>query len=189
MTTVEPRAAELSDQLVRQLVALGGLEVRDRGATRGAVTVRMLPETLEEATHALAGKASIRLADMFADNGGDAPVLRLVWALDPGYLLTETEIEDGQYPPLSDVAPAAFVEECEIYEQFGIRPANSKPLNRLMLPPHAGAAPFSPELPTLGREPPRPPQEVHARIPSAARRSSSRSGRSARWASRACITA
>jgi len=148
----------MSQQLVDQLVALGGLEVRDRGATRGAVTVRMLPETLEEATHALAGKASIRLADMF----GDAATLRLVWALDPGYLLTETEIEDGQYPPLSDVAPAAFVEECEIYEQFGIRPANSKPLNRLMLPPHAG-----PDFPRLGHRPAQPPEdqppeEVHA---------------------------
>ena len=62
----------MSEQLVRQLVSLGGLEVRDGGATRGAVTVRMLPETLEEATQALAGKASIRLADMFGDNGGDA---------------------------------------------------------------------------------------------------------------------
>src|SRR6202050_4834622 len=95
---------------------------------------------------------------MFADNGGDAPTLRLVWALDPGYLLTETEIEDGQYPPLSDVAPAAFVEECEIYEQFGIRPASGKPLNRLMLPPHAG-----PDFPRLGHRPARPPDEAHAR--------------------------
>ena len=31
-----------------------------------------------------------------------------------------------------------------------------------MLPPHAGAALCSPALPTLGHEPPRPPQEVHA---------------------------
>ena len=108
MTSVDARAAEISEQLVRQLAGLGGLQVRDGGATRGAVTVRTLPETLEEATQALAGKASIRLADMFGDNGGDAPTLRLVWALDQGYLLTETEIEDGQYPPLSDVAPAAF---------------------------------------------------------------------------------
>jgi Ni,Fe-hydrogenase III large subunit/Ni,Fe-hydrogenase III component G len=157
MTAVESPAAELSDQLVRQLIGLGGLEVRDAGATRGAVTVRMLPETLEEATHALAGKASIRLADMFADNGGDAPTLRLVWALDSGYLLIETEIEEGQYPPLSDVAPAAFVEECEIYEQFGIRPETGKPLNRLMLPPHAG-----PDFPRLGHAPAQPPDEAHA---------------------------
>ena len=94
---------------------------------------------------------------MFGDNGGDAPTLRLVWALDQGYLLTETEIEDGQYPPLSDVAPAAFVEECEIYEQFGIRPATGKPLNRLMLPPHAG-----PDFPRLGHRPDQPPEETHA---------------------------
>ena len=82
---------------------------------------------------------------MFADVNGDAPTLRLVWAHEgdePGYIVIESEIEGEQYPPLSDIAPAAFVEECEIYEQFGIRPAGGKPLNRLMLPPHAagGAA-------------------------------------------------
>ena len=43
MTAVEPQAAGTTDQLVRQLTGLGGLEVRDNGATRGAVTVRMLP--------------------------------------------------------------------------------------------------------------------------------------------------
>ena len=118
----------------------------------------MLPETLEAATHAIAGTAGTRLADMFADNGGDAPTLRLVWALDArGTSLTETEIEGDQYPALSDIAPAAFVEECEIYEQFGIRPATGKPLNRLMLPPHAG-----PDFPRLGHRPAQPPEEVHA---------------------------
>jgi Ni,Fe-hydrogenase III large subunit/Ni,Fe-hydrogenase III component G len=157
MTAVEPRAAGTSERLVRQLADLGGLEVVGNGTTRGAVTVRMLPETLEAATHAIAGTAGPRLADMFADNGGDAPTLRLVWALDQGYLLTETEIEGDQYPALSDIAPAAFVEECEIYEQFGIRPATGKPLNRLMLPPHAG-----PDFPRLGRRPAQPPEEVHA---------------------------
>ena len=50
------------------------------------------------------------------------------------YVITETPIEGGEYPALSDIAPAAFVEECEIYEQFGIRPATGKPLNRIMLP-------------------------------------------------------
>ena len=157
MTAVEPQAAGTSDQLVYQLAGLGGLEVPDGGATRGAVTVRMLPETLEAATHAIAGTAGTRLADMFADNGGDAPTLRLIWALEEGYLLTETEIEGDQYPALSDIAPAAFVEECEIYEQFGIRPATGKPLNRLMLPPHAG-----PDFPRLGHRPAQPPEEVHA---------------------------
>jgi Ni,Fe-hydrogenase III large subunit/Ni,Fe-hydrogenase III component G len=157
MTAVEPQAAETSERLVRRLVDLGGEEVVGGGATRGAITVRMLPETLEEATHVIAGTPGARLADMFADNGSDAPTLRLVWELDREYLLTETEIDGDQYPALSDIAPAAFVEECEIYEQFGIRPATGKPLNRLMLPPHAG-----PDFPRLGRQPAQPPEEVHA---------------------------
>ena len=102
--------------------------------------------------------ASLRLADMFAADG-EQPTLRLVWANDgadhAGYVITETPIENGEYPALSDIAPAAFVEECEIYEQFGIRPATGKPLNRIMLPPHA-------DLPTLGRKPRQEPAEVRA---------------------------
>jgi Ni,Fe-hydrogenase III large subunit len=101
----------------------------------------------------------LRLADMFASDG-DETTLRLVLANDTagqaGYVITETPIENGEYPALSDIAPAAFVEECEIYEQFGIRPATGKPLNRIMLPPHA-------DLPTLGRKPPREPEEIRAR--------------------------
>jgi len=161
MTAVEPRAAAgAREQLIRRLNDLGGLRVRGRDGTQGAVTVRLLAESLEAATHVLAGTAGIRLADMFADSAGDVPTLRLVWACDadePGYIITECEIEGEQYPPLSDIAPAAFVEECEIYEQFGIRPAGGKPLNRLMLPPHDGT-----ELPTLGHQPVQPPAEVHA---------------------------
>jgi len=157
MIPVEPRAAATSEQLAERLNVLGGLEVKDGGATQGTVTVRTLGETLEAATHVVAGAPGARLADMFADNGGDAPTLRLVWALESGYLLTETEIHGGEYPALSDIAPAAFVEECEIYEQFGIRPATGKPLNRLMLPPHAG-----PDFPRLGHRPAQPPEEVHA---------------------------
>ena len=158
MTTVEPRAAQPMELIVRQLAGLGGQEVTGGGATRGAATVRLPPETLEAATHALAVTEGVRLADMFADNGGDVSTLRLVWSCGPGYLVTETEIGSEEYPPLSDVAPAAFVEECEIYEQFGIRPATGKPLNRLMLPPHAG-----PDFPRLGHRPARPLDEAHAR--------------------------
>ncbi|MGH9057836.1 MAG: hypothetical protein ACRDYY_18570, partial [Acidimicrobiales bacterium] len=100
----------------------------------------------------------LRLADMFATDG-DQPVLRLVWANDTpgqaGYVITETPIDGTEYPALSDITPAAFVEECEIYEQFGLKPATGKPLNRVQLPPHA-------DLPTLGRKPRTEPEEVHA---------------------------
>jgi len=101
---------------------------------------------------------ALRLADMFASDG-DATTLRLVWANDTagqaGYVITETPLENGVYASVSDIAPAAFVEECEIYEQFGIRPATGKSLNRVMLPPHA-------DLPTLGHKPQAEPEEAHA---------------------------
>jgi Ni,Fe-hydrogenase III component G len=118
-----PQSAAIMDGVVGPLAGLGGLEIRGSGATRGAVTVRILEESLEAATRALAGTAGVRLADMFAANDSPATTLRLVWAHDRGYLVTEaeTETEGGQYPALSDIVPAAFVEECEIYEQFGIR--------------------------------------------------------------------
>ncbi len=200
MTSIEPKtgyaepqvAAGTMEQLLRRLAGIGGTQADDNGATRGAVTIRIPAESLEEATHAVVATSGVRLADMFAggsggssprasraaagaggaappagramgdEAGADTTVLRMIWAHPSGYLITESEIEGEQYPPLSDIAPAAFVEECEIYEQFGIRPAGGKPLNRLMLPPHAGAAPSSPALPTLGRQPTQPPEEVHA---------------------------
>ncbi len=94
-----------------------------------------------------------RLADMFA-TGTDPVVLRLVWALDTEhrYLITQSPIAGSEYAALSDIAPAAFVEECEIYEQFGIRPSGGKPLNRVQLPPQPDMDP-----PRLGRAPAEPP--------------------------------
>jgi len=99
-----------------------------------------------------------RLADMFAA-GQDPVTLHLVWALDGErrYVITSCEISGEEYPSLSDLAPAAFLEECEIYEQFGIRPANGRPLNRVVLPPHAG-----PGFPRLGRQPEQEPAELRA---------------------------
>ena len=125
-------------------------------AAPGAVTTfQVASPDLEAVVRDL---ADLRLADMFASDG-DETTLRLVWANDTpgqaGYVVTETPIENGEYPALSDIAPAAFVEECEIYEQFGVRPATGKPLNRVMLPPHA-------DLPTLGRKPPSEPEEARA---------------------------
>ena len=160
MTAVEPQAAAgTKDQLLRRLASLGGVQTRDDSAAGAAVTLRIPAEALEEATNRLAGTAGVRLADMFAADG-DTPVLRLVWAHEadkPGYIVTESEVQGEQYPQLSDIAPAAFVEECEIYEQFGIKPAGGKPLNRLMLPPYAGQ-----DFPTLGHQPARRPEDVHA---------------------------
>ena len=138
--------------------AISGLLALAAGAPRQDDRGTVVPVgVLEEGVHQLAASGGARLADVFAADG-DPVTLRLVWALDAGrqYLVTESEVADGEYPPLSDIAPAAFAEECEIYEQFGIRPANAKPLNRMVLPPHAG-----PDFPRLGHQPPEPPAEVH----------------------------
>jgi Ni,Fe-hydrogenase III large subunit/Ni,Fe-hydrogenase III component G len=125
--------------------------------TGNAITVAVSVQRLETAVHYLAA-ANARLADVFA-TGTEPVVLRLVWALDAEhcYLITESAVAGGEYPALSDIAPAAFTEECEIYEQFGIRPAGGKPLNRVVLPPHAG-----PGFPRLGRRPLQEPAELRA---------------------------
>ena len=60
--------------------------------------------------------------------------------------MLECEVDGDRFPPLSDLDPAAFIEECEIYEQYGIRPDNDKPLNRVLMPPHRADA-----FPRLGR--------------------------------------
>jgi len=135
-----------------------------------AVTVHVSPGQLQTAVGHLASGGA-RLADMFAD-GSDPVTVRLVWALDTEqrFLITETAIDDGTYPALSDIAPAAFLEECEMYEQFGIRPAGGKPLNRVAVPPHmAGDVPGAPgddqarlAIPRLGQPPAGEAAEVRA---------------------------
>jgi Ni,Fe-hydrogenase III large subunit len=125
----------------------------------GPVSVaQVAADDLGAATAELAQFTGARLADVFAA-GSDPVVLRQVWALDQHdrYLITESVIEGIEYPALSDIAPAAFAEECEIYEQFGIRPAGGKPLNRVAVPPLRDLL-----LPRLGRAPAEPPQDVHA---------------------------
>ncbi len=99
----------------------------------GVTGLRVPAAGLEAAVHHLVASDGGRLADLFADTDTDGGVvLRLVWALDAAqrYLIVEGGVDGTEYPQLSDIAPAAFVEECEIYEQYGVRPAGGKPLNR-----------------------------------------------------------
>ena len=129
--------------------------VLEDNVVRVTVPISELTVTVQQLT------ASARLADMFADHepGGD-PVLRMTWALDADahcYLLTETPCATAEYPSLSIAEPAAFVEECEIYEQFGLRPVGGGPLNRITLPPHAEFG-----FPRLGQAPIDEPADVRA---------------------------
>jgi Ni,Fe-hydrogenase III large subunit len=100
-------------------------------------------------THELAAEHGARLADLFGDETDEGRVvLRVVYALDRErrYVLLECPVDGDRFPPLSDLDPAAFVEECEIYEHYGVRPDNDKRLNRVLVPPHRADA-----FATLGR--------------------------------------
>jgi Ni,Fe-hydrogenase III large subunit/Ni,Fe-hydrogenase III component G len=108
-------------------------------------------ETTRLATlsHELWTEHGARLADLFAEEGPEGQlVLRTVYALDreSRYLVLEGAVEGERFPPLSDLDPAAFVEECEIYEHYGVRPDNGKRLNRVLVPPH-----HADRFPRLGR--------------------------------------
>jgi Ni,Fe-hydrogenase III large subunit len=133
----------------------------------------MSASDLEAVLHASLAQPGARVADLFASEpawlvGGDGDcgtggahglLLRTVIAKDAEkhYLVVECEVRGGEYPSLSDVAPATFVEECEIFEEFGARPAGGKPLNRVLVPPHAEL-----EFPRLGSLPPAPEPGVRA---------------------------
>jgi Ni,Fe-hydrogenase III large subunit len=148
MTTVRPDPAG----------ALPSVIASADGAGEPVAVAAVESGDLGRVTAELAQFPGARLADAFA--AGSGPVLlRLVWALDhqDRYLITESAIEGSEYPALSDIAPAAFAEECEMYEQFAIRPSGGKPLNRVAMPPQPEI-----ELPRLGRAPGEPPQDVHA---------------------------
>ena len=112
-------------------------------------TERVEAARLASLSHELATEHGARLADLFAEDLRDTGVmLRSVYALDgeSRYLVLECELHGDHFPPLSDLDPAAFVEECEIYEQYGVRPDNDRRLNRVLVPPHR-----SDRFPRLGR--------------------------------------
>ena len=108
------------------------------------VTVaRVEPGQLAMLSHELAVEHDARLADLFGDELPDGTiVLRAVYALDSEhrYLVLECPLNGDQFPPLSELDPAAFIEECELYEQFGVRPDNRRRLDRVLVPPHRANA-------------------------------------------------
>ena len=157
MTATQPR---LTDHLPDLLGQIG----HDGSRDEPVMTMNVAPGDLEAAVRRIAAFPGARLADMFGSAGihptaADPVVMRLVWSFDADrrYLITESVIEGQHYPPLSRIVPAAFTEECEIYEQFGIRPADDQPLNRVALPPGAG-----PDWPRLGHPPAEPHEDVNA---------------------------
>ena len=125
----------------------------------GTRVMRIEAAGVERCVREMAETPGARLADFFGALEDGELVLRLVYGLDTEaeYLVVEWPVIGREYPPLSGIDPAAFVEECEIYEQFGARPAGPKLLNRLVVSRHAGK-----DFPRLGEPPPREGREVHA---------------------------
>jgi Ni,Fe-hydrogenase III large subunit/Ni,Fe-hydrogenase III component G len=123
------------------------------------VWLRVEPADLEALANALTHEHGARLADLFGAMCDGRVVIRLVFADDPGqrYLIVESPVRDHEYAPLSDIAPAAYVEECETFELFGVRPSGGKPLNRVLMAPHAEQT-----FPLLGWHRHVPPNEVRA---------------------------
>jgi Ni,Fe-hydrogenase III large subunit len=112
-------------------------------------TGRLLPDQIEAALHVLMAAERGRLADLFGAIEEDGLVLRVIGALDrqEEYRVLEWVCRSDEYPPLSEIAPAAFVEECEIYEQFEVRLKGGKTLNRIVAPPHIEPAGWRPGWP------------------------------------------
>jgi Ni,Fe-hydrogenase III large subunit/Ni,Fe-hydrogenase III component G len=107
-------------------------------------TARVDAGQLVAFSHELATEHNARLADLFGQRGEDGAIVqRVVYSLDRErrYLILECELASGRLAPISDLDPAAFVEECELYEQFGVRPDGHTRLNRVLVPPH-GAGTF-----------------------------------------------
>ncbi len=104
----------------------------------GTLVARIAETELESVVAGL-GEHGARFADLFGTPEDGGVTGRLVYGLDDEqrYLVVETPLADRGHPPISDLEPAAFVEECELFEQVGIRPSGDRPLNRILMPPHA----------------------------------------------------
>jgi Ni,Fe-hydrogenase III large subunit len=126
----------------------------------GVERVRVSEPELALAVAELAARDDARFADLFGSPGPDGVVAHVVYALDreQRYRILEAPIRDRGHRPFSDAEPAAFVEECELFEQLDVRPDGDKPLNRILMPPHAEH-----EFPLLGGGRRKAaPRELHA---------------------------
>lgn len=114
---------------------LAGLPIEH--AAPGVLSLGATQESLFDVVQRLAALTDARLADMFAVSREESLRLVLVYALDRNgqYLVITAPIVGQRYPELSKVEPAAFLEESEIYEAYGIRPAGGLPLDRVLLSP------------------------------------------------------
>ncbi len=147
------------DQTNSQIHTSAGMNDQDRSNQRALVVRCNSASEAAALIGKLANLSGARVVDLFAAVEDGTVTLRLIYALDKTdeYHVIEWPVIGFQYPALSDIDPATFVEECEIYEQFGIRPEGGKPLNRVVVPPHVEE-----NFPRLGSAPIREARQVRA---------------------------
>jgi len=88
--------------------------------------------------------AGARLADMFAipasgsSDGSEALERVIVFALDSMgvYVQLSSLIAAGASEAFTNFIPGAYLEECEIFELWGVLPEGGAPLNRVLLAPN-----------------------------------------------------
>jgi Ni,Fe-hydrogenase III large subunit len=148
-----PSAAAQEQADSQPMTAIGTVLAVDPNADVSVVSnevtvIRLSSDRLVLAVTALKDLPGARFADLFAT--ANPLVLRTIYALDTEgrYVVLETEQTDDRLPALHDATPAAFVEECELFEQFGLQPTSDEALNRLAIPPHVGGD--FPRLATTG---------------------------------------
>lgn len=100
--------------------------------------VKVPPRHLRVAVATVNAMPGARFADLFAT--AEPLLLRTIYAFGDGsgYLIIEGTQPEQLLPALDELTPSAYVEECELFEQFGLQPAGEALLNRLAVPPHAG---------------------------------------------------
>ncbi len=131
-----PETLQQTDALQLLRNAVSSLDVVKAG--KPTIEVRIAAHDLKRAAQSL-NRATSRFADLFVSVEGDGLVLQLVYAFDKDatYVVLSAPVENHEYALLSDIVPAAFIEECEAFEKFGVLPRGAKPLNRVVMPPQA----------------------------------------------------
>ena len=161
MTAVEPQAAGPSDQLVRRLSGLGGLDSRGRRryAGRGHRPRACRRPWRRRRTPRGHGRQP-GWPTCSPTRRRRAVTLRLVWALTPSSAVPGHRDRDrGRSVPAAVRHRAGRVRR-GMRDLRAVRHPAGQAASRStgsMLPPHAG-----PDFPRLGHQPAQPPDEVHA---------------------------
>lgn len=129
--------------------ALSRLPGRAQSSSQPGVVGWSVDPSELSASAAVLAAVGARVADMFVVETGPGPtgargqerLLVVAFDREDSYLILHSEVTPGIQPALAAALPAVYLEECEIFELWGLLPDGGQPLNRVLLPPdrEAGA--------------------------------------------------